>query len=105
MTTHQCTKDRAIEAITKAQIESDKRDVLQSNQILNMTDKLNSIDKKLSDFIKDIKTNYSTKLETSNLREKVDSHQSIINRISWAVILWVLSFFSSMALLIYKTQW
>jgi hypothetical protein len=33
MAGHGCTKEKAIESIAKAQIESDKRDVLQANQI------------------------------------------------------------------------
>jgi hypothetical protein len=41
----------------------------------------------MTDFIKEIKDNYSTKQETNFLKEKVENHQAIISRISWAVIL------------------
>ena len=71
----------------------------------NLLDKTNWLEKTMTDFIKEIKDNYSTKQETNFLKEKVENHQAIISRISWAVILWVLAFAWSSVLLIYKTQW
>jgi len=49
---------------------------------------------------------YSTKLESNQIKKDVDKHQTIIDRITWAVILGVLAFVGTSALTVYKTfQW
>lgn len=34
---------------------------------------------------------YTTKSEIKGIEEKVSNHQKIINRITWAIIMWVLT--------------
>jgi hypothetical protein len=46
---------------------------------------------------------YSTKLESNQIKKDVDKHQTIIDRITWAVILGVLAFVGTSALTVYKT--
>lgn len=49
---------------------------------------------------------YSTKVELEQTKKDVEKHQTIIDRITWAVILGVLAFVGTSALTVYKTfQW
>ena len=98
MMVHKCTQEQKITDLQKAFNESDKRDVLQTEQIIMLKEwiekidkKVDKIDTKIDAFICSADIKYVNKQELDHLKEKVENHQWIISRITWAIVMWVLS--------------
>jgi len=94
-----CLQEQNIKEIQKDVQLSKERDILQTEQILNMNNKLDDLKKTMENFIKEIKDSYVTKHELSNVQEKVRNHESIINKITWTVITWVITVLGSLIIL------
>jgi len=99
MVEHKCTKDKIIDSIVKAQIESDKKDVLQSEQILNMQSDVRDtkewmklLDKKMQEWFTEIKNMLSWLDERYPTRREFKAVSLVIGL--FATLIWIISFFT-----------
>jgi hypothetical protein len=94
MTIHKCVQAKEIAEMKKDVQLSRERDILQTQEIHmlkvgidKVEVKVDKLDAKMDRFIASADQIYVSKHEMNGLREKVENHQAIINRITWAIVL------------------
>lgn len=86
-----CIQEKRLEKLEKLSQKSNDNDILQSEQIKNMNEKLDTLNKTMTDFIKEIKENYVSNDKFNNLSVQVKDHKNTITWLSKGIIWWLLT--------------
>jgi len=91
MVVHKCNQIETIKEMQKGITESEKRDILQAEQILTMNQKIDNVDKKLDEWLKMLSDKIDSLENKFVLRVEFRVAMTVLIAIS--TILWILWYF------------